>query len=44
MPTAIRCPIDVPTGCELPASESYAQIEVTPDGESETAIFAGKVD
>ncbi|MEO3767234.1 hypothetical protein [Streptomyces sp. B8F3] len=36
--------IDVPTGCELPVSESYAQIEVTPDWESETAIFAGEVD
>ncbi|MFF0725613.1 hypothetical protein [Streptomyces sp. NPDC004134] len=36
--------IDVPTGCELPTSESYAQIEVTPDWESETAIFAGEID
>lgn len=31
-------------GCEIPASESYAQIEVPPDREPETAVFAGKVD
>lgn len=36
--------IDVLAGCELPAAEGYVQIEVTPDWESTTAIFAGKVD
>ena len=29
--------------CELPKDESYLQVEVTPDAESETAIFAGDV-
>ncbi|WP_181788671.1 hypothetical protein [Streptomyces phytophilus] len=36
--------IDVSIGCELPTGESYVQIEVTPDWESETAIFAGRID
>ncbi|GAA2108928.1 hypothetical protein [Streptomyces synnematoformans] len=35
--------MDLPTGCELPADESYVQIEMAPDFESETAIFAGTV-
>ncbi|MEU3511190.1 hypothetical protein ABZ733_25535 [Streptomyces longwoodensis] len=30
-------------GCELPEKEKYLQIEVAPDVESETAIFAGQV-
>ncbi|MEV1068968.1 hypothetical protein [Streptomyces sp. NPDC050263] len=30
-------------GCELPKTEKYLQIEVAPDYESETAIFAGTV-
>ncbi|MER5298606.1 hypothetical protein ABT039_03970 [Streptomyces lasiicapitis] len=29
--------------CELPKSQTYVQIEVTPDFEAEPAIFAGKV-
>lgn len=35
--------ISAPFACELPKSERYTQIEVTPDAESETAIFAGDV-
>ncbi|WJV45544.1 hypothetical protein [Streptomyces flavofungini] len=30
-------------GCELPKSQKYLQIEVTPDFETEAAIFGGKV-
>ncbi|MDT7845758.1 hypothetical protein [Streptomyces justiciae] len=35
--------LSVPWGCELPKGESFLQIEVAPDYESETAIFTGKV-
>jgi len=35
--------ISAPFACELPKNERYMQIEVTPDAESETAIFAGDV-
>ncbi|PWI13314.1 hypothetical protein DI272_03585 [Streptomyces sp. Act143] len=35
--------LTVPWGCELPKGESFLQIEVAPDYESETAIFAGQV-
>ncbi|MFP8942715.1 hypothetical protein ACLIYM_14960 [Streptomyces fenghuangensis] len=34
----------VTAGCELPEEETYAQIEVAPDFESDTAIFAGHVE
>ncbi|MFE6408167.1 DUF4352 domain-containing protein [Streptomyces sp. NPDC057837] len=30
-------------GCELPKAEKYLQVELVPDIESETAIFAGNV-
>ncbi|WP_101253913.1 hypothetical protein [Streptomyces barkulensis] len=35
---------NVTAGCELPEEETYAQIEVAPDFESDTAIFAGHVE
>lgn len=35
--------INVPWGCEMPKSASEIQIEVTPDMDSEAAIFTGKV-
>ncbi|NGN67552.1 hypothetical protein G5C51_27055 [Streptomyces sp. A7024] len=35
--------INVPVGCELPKSERYLQIEVTPRMIADAAIFAGKV-
>lgn len=35
--------INVTTGCQLPKDEHYVQIEIAPDFESETAIFAGEV-
>ncbi|MDG9705216.1 hypothetical protein [Streptomyces sp. DH37] len=34
----------VAAGCELPEGETYAQIEVAPDFESDTAVFAGHVE
>jgi len=35
--------INVPWGCELPKGEQVLQIEVSPDFESEAAIFTGSV-
>ncbi|MCX4703883.1 hypothetical protein [Streptomyces sp. NBC_01373] len=35
--------LSVAWGCELPKGEEVLQVEVTPDFESETAIFTGKV-
>ncbi|WP_406175274.1 hypothetical protein [Streptomyces sp. NBC_00996] len=35
--------ISVPWGCEFPKGESSLQVEVSPDYESETAIFTGRV-
>lgn len=35
--------ITVPWGCELPKDQTFIQIEVSPDYESETAIFTGNV-
>jgi len=35
--------LSVAWGCELPKGEQVLQVEVTPDYESETAIFTGKV-
>lgn len=35
--------LSITWGCELPKSEKYLQVEVAPDFESETAIFAGNV-
>ena len=35
--------INVPWGCELPKDEQVLQIEVSPDFESEAAIFTGNV-
>lgn len=35
--------LSVPWGCELPKGESFLQIEVAPDYESETSIFTGEV-
>jgi hypothetical protein len=35
--------LSVAWGCELPKGEEVLQVEVTPDYESETAIFTGKV-
>ncbi|MGW2894252.1 hypothetical protein ACWDAO_06285 [Streptomyces sp. NPDC001212] len=35
--------INVPWGCELPKGEKVIQVEVSPDMESESAIFTGKV-
>jgi hypothetical protein len=35
--------ITVPWGCELPKKETFIQIEVAPDFESQTAIFTGNV-
>jgi hypothetical protein len=35
--------INVPWGCELPKGEEVLQIEVSPDFESEAAIFTGSV-
>lgn len=35
--------ISVPWGCVLPKGEQVLQVEVTPDGESETAILTGNV-
>ncbi|MFF9767992.1 hypothetical protein ACF1GT_15455 [Streptomyces sp. NPDC014636] len=35
--------LDVPWGCELPKKEKLIQIEVTPDFDSEAAIFTGDV-
>lgn len=35
--------INVPWGCELPKGERVLQIEVSPDFESEAAIFTGNV-
>lgn len=35
--------INVPWGCELPKGEKLVQIEVTPDFDSEEAIFTGNV-
>ncbi len=32
-----------PIGCELPKDQSYLQVEIMPGWDSETAIFAGKV-
>jgi hypothetical protein len=46
MPTTHLRPgksINVTTACELPKDERYVQIEISPDFESETAIFAGDV-
>ncbi|MGW7254421.1 hypothetical protein [Streptomyces sp. NPDC054834] len=35
--------INVPWGCELPKNQKLIQIEVTPDFDSEAAIFTGSV-
>lgn len=35
--------VSATTGCELPKGEKYLQVELSPTGESETAIFAGNV-
>ncbi|MFC0051335.1 hypothetical protein [Streptomyces actinomycinicus] len=35
--------LDVPWGCELPKGEKLIQIEVTPDFESDAAVFTGNV-
>lgn len=35
--------LTIPTACELPKSEHYLQVEVTPNFDSETAVFAGNV-
>jgi hypothetical protein len=35
--------LSVPWGCELPKGEQVLQVEVSPDMDSETAIFTGKV-
>lgn len=35
--------ISAPLACELPKSEHYLQVEVTPDMDSQAAIFAGNV-
>ncbi|MFJ4577908.1 hypothetical protein [Streptomyces echinatus] len=35
--------LDVPWGCELPKGEKLIQIEVTPDFDSDAAIFTGNV-
>lgn len=35
--------LSVPWGCELPKGETFLQIEVAPDYESETSIFTGEV-
>lgn len=46
MPTTHLRPgrsISVTTACELPKGEEYAQIELIPTVDSETAIFAGEV-
>ncbi|POX38093.1 hypothetical protein C3486_24850 [Streptomyces sp. Ru73] len=46
MPTTHLRPgraVSATTACELPKGEHYLQIEVTPNAETETAIFAGDV-
>ncbi|MGW7518919.1 hypothetical protein ACWGJ2_25360 [Streptomyces sp. NPDC054796] len=35
--------MSTPVACELPKDEKYVQVEVSPDFESETAVFAGNV-
>ncbi|MFI1720834.1 hypothetical protein [Streptomyces sp. NPDC020489] len=35
--------LSVPWGCELPKGETFLQIEVAPDYESETSIFTGEL-
>ncbi|MFD9001152.1 hypothetical protein ACFV0T_09320 [Streptomyces sp. NPDC059582] len=35
--------LSIPWGCELPKAESFLQVEVAPDFDSETAIFTGDV-
>lgn len=38
-----RRSINMPWGCELPKGQKVFQVEVSPDMESESAIFTGKV-
>ncbi|MYU25242.1 hypothetical protein [Streptomyces sp. SID8352] len=35
--------LNVPWGCELPKGEKLVQIEITPDYDSEAAIFTGRI-
>jgi hypothetical protein len=35
--------LSVPWGCELPKAETFLQVEIAPDYESETSIFTGEV-
>lgn len=35
--------LSITWGCEIPKKEKYLQVEVSPDFESETSIFAGNV-
>ena len=35
--------LSVPWACELPKGETFLQVEVAPDYDSETAIFTGDV-